>query len=62
MRQFGRDYCPATAKIEAVTYLINLVKDIYAGDVHSAALYAVNQVIHITVFLEVNVCIMDFVF
>ncbi len=38
-------------------YLINLVKHIYAWNVDSAALNAVHQVVHITVFLQVDICI-----
>ena len=38
-------------------YLINLVEHIYAWNVDSAALYAVHQVVHITVFLQVDICI-----
>lgn len=38
-----------------MTYLVNLVEDIYAGDVHSAALDDINQVINIKVFFEVDI-------
>lgn len=42
-------------------YLVNLVQNIYAGNVDPAALYAVHKVVNVTVFLEMNVCIVDLV-
>ena len=43
------------------TYLVNLVQNIYAGNVDPAALYAVHKVVNVTVFLEMNVCVVDLV-
>lgn len=39
-------------------YLIDLVEDVYAGDVNSAAFYDVHQVIDVAVLFEMDVGIM----
>ena len=40
-----------------IMYLVNLVENIYAWDVDSTTLYAVHQIINITVFFQVDICI-----
>ncbi len=55
--QWGETDSQTDRQKDGLADLIYLVQDIYAGNVDSATLYAVHQIIHITVLLQVDVCI-----